>query len=67
MIFESFREHQMPHRTLYRPANSEDLPMFMHCAGGSIAVTEDELNDVVWPLLNAHGVYRMEFADRKEG
>lgn len=37
---------------LIRPANEENMPIFMHCAGGSVAVTKEYLIRYVLPVMS---------------
>jgi len=43
-------------RSLIRPVEEEDMALFSHCSGGSIAVTVQEFEDTVQPLLFMHDV-----------
>lgn len=38
------------------PENPKDLPLFMHCSEGCIAVSEERFEKFVQPLLFLHGV-----------
>jgi len=42
-------------RILIKPKNASSLPLFKHCANGSIAVTTRVYNKEIVPLLMAHG------------
>ncbi len=38
------------------PVHSKDEALFMHCADGMVAVTQDHFDKVVAPLLMMHGI-----------
>ncbi len=42
------------------PFDESDKPLFMHCAGGMMSVTEKHYKEVVEPLLFDHGVSVIE-------
>jgi len=46
-----------------RPDDILSTPLFIHCAGGMIAVEESLFRNVVQPILRSHGVDEFIFKD----
>ena len=51
---------------LIEPSQNCYMNIFRHCAGGCIAVTEENLRETVLPLLFVHGVTEVILEEVKQ-
>ena len=50
-------------KTEIRPDDILNTALFVHCAGGMIAVEESHFRNIVQPILKAHGIDEFIFKD----
>lgn len=46
------------------PMHKKDNPLFLHCTLGYLEYPNKGFNKILWPILQAHGVYSTHIIDK---